>query len=234
MAHSHLMLYRFTCPSCLRILKAPVQWAGRRGQCPNCQKSVEFPHTALGQGNSWTAEQLHGIIGRSDVPFQAQEQDRLATLLAQATCMEYRMAGTLLAGRKLSARQWRRVLVVAEQRESLRLNLLSHLDRFTTLETPVSSYETGAPMLALPEQPAGAATSQAARHIVLRYLHHHRHGTCPACQQNPTGMACSYRDFPTFLTLAKWKPHRLEKWLQASGEALGLRAVDASPETTIS
>lgn len=225
MASSYLVLYRFTCPHCSRILKAPVQWAGRKGVCPSCQKSVEFPTTALGQGNSWTSEQLHKIIASIDALMDDADTDRLAMLLAQGTCMEYRMSSELLDGRKPSARQWRRILVLAEQRESLRMDLLAHLDRPAFAEEDPLMIEGGA-SLSLPSLDGGGPTPGiAATQIVMRYLHHTRHGPCSGCRDNPTGMDCVYRDFESFLALAKWNRARQEKWERACRDSLGLVTV---------
>jgi hypothetical protein len=228
MATPYLNLYRFTCPHCSRILKAPVQWAGRRGVCPNCQKSVDFPTTALGQANSWTAEQLGKVIAPIDALLDDNEMDRLAMLLAQGTCMEYRMATELLELRQPSARQWRRMLSLAEHRESLRLDLLAQLDRPALFEDD-SLLDDATPSLALPPE-AGALTLGArATQIVMRYLHQMRHGQCPNCQENPTGMACIYRDFDAFLGASKWNAARIAKWDRATRESLGLATISTTP-----
>ena len=43
-------LIQFPCPACGTTLRLPLEWAGRQGPCPNCDREIVAPDPHLGQG----------------------------------------------------------------------------------------------------------------------------------------------------------------------------------------
>ncbi len=118
---SRLAHYRCTCSQCQKVLKIRTDWAGRRGVCPHCQATVEFPPFKAPVAGSATAQLLLKLVSDEDEEsFDEMQTDRLAMLLSQATCRDFQLATQWLNGRALSARQWRRTLNAADVREGMR------------------------------------------------------------------------------------------------------------------
>jgi hypothetical protein len=187
------------------VLKIRPEWAGKRGTCPQCRNIVEFPAFRAPSARSATTQHLLKVVAAEDDPsIDDLQSERLALLLSQGTCTDYRMADKLLAGRSLSPRQWRRVLNAADARESMRLRLEAHLEH---AETHASTGEEPLAVLAA----ADAATPNAWK-ILARLVYFQRHGTCEACKANPTGLACIYRTFDSFLDARKIPEDRASNW----------------------
>lgn len=221
MSEEAMQLFRFPCPHCSRVLKAPVEWAGRRGVCPSCQKSVVFPKTHLSAIPSRTAEQLRAVIDNApDAPLMDDvSADRFALLIAQGTCVELGMARQLLAERKLPVRQWRRILRIAAEREGMRLHLTKQpISIADALEAAEAGDESAVEALS-----ADAVASDPAS-VIIRFVHFMRHGTCPACKNDRTGLCCVYQTFDYFITTHTIAEDRRRKWLHYANEIFGLTA----------
>lgn len=219
MSEEALQLFRFPCPHCKRVLKAPVQWAGRRGVCPSCQQSVIFPESHLGAIPSRTAEQLRAVIADAQdaPPMEEISADRFALLLAQGTCVEYGMARQLLAQRKLPVRQWRRLLRLAAEREGMRMHLAKQpMSIAETLEAAEAGDEGAAAALSADSAASDAGT------IIVRFVHFMRHGTCAACKNDRTGLCCVYQTFDYFVTTHTINEERKKKWMHYANEIFGL------------
>lgn len=219
MSEEAMQLFRFPCPHCKRVLKAPLEWAGRRGVCPSCQNSVLFPKTHLSAIPSRTAEQLRAVVADTPdaAPMDELTADRFALLLAQGTCVEFGMARQLLAERKLPVRQWRRILRIAAEREGLRLHVARQpLSIADTLEAAEAGDESAAAALS-----ADAVSSDACS-IIIRFIHFMRHGTCPACKNDRTGLCCIYQTSEYFATTQNIPEDRRTKLRHYARDIFGL------------
>ena len=170
-------LYRFGCPLCGRILKAPLPRAGQPGECPACRRSITLPGALC---ESWTLQQVGVVLADSDQPVEERTLDRAALLLAQGTCLEYTMGREQLPG-ALSVRQWRRLLVLGASRELIRLDIARKMHDPALAEVPASFADH-------PDAAAGHAWT-----LMVRYLHFNGHGVCAACAADRTGMSCIYQ-----------------------------------------
>jgi len=226
-------LFRFTCPHCGRILKAPQSWAGHLGACPSCQKTVTFPATTPEPAKSWTLQQVLLVLADDDVAINNGAFDQAGMLLAQGTCAEYAMVRELLPAGKLSVRQWRRILTLAGTRELLRLQLLTRLDDALLDEKDFDENSDPAdPAFALLPDHA-QDISIGAWQIMTRYLHYSRHGTCALCKHNPTGLHCVYQTFETFVAATGWDGDRQAKWERVCRQSLGLGSAKTIPIATV-
>lgn len=229
MGEEAMQLFRFPCPHCSRVLKAPVEWAGRRGVCPSCQQSVVFPKTHLSAIPSRTAEQLRAVIDNApDAPLMEEVSvDRFALLLAQGTCVEFGMARQILAERKLPVRQWRRILRLAAEREGMRMHLakqpMSIADALDAAEAGDSSAAEALSADAVASDPGS---------IIIRFVHFMRHGTCPACKNDRTGLCCVYQTMDYFITTHTINDDRRRKWMHYANEIFGLTTGSAARNET--
>jgi hypothetical protein len=215
MSESAASLYRCTCPHCQKVLKIRTEWAGKRGTCPQCRGTVEFPAFRAPSSNSATTQQLLKLVRADDDPtFDESQAERLSLLLSQGTCIDYGMADTLLASRPLSPRQWRRVLNAADLREAMRLRFDARIDEETDV---TESADEPVALLAA----ADAATPNAWK-ILSRFLYYQRHRACEACEANPTGLTCIYRSFDAFQEARLIPEARAENWKALLHRHLGL------------
>jgi hypothetical protein len=197
--------YRCICPHCQKVLKIRVDWAGKKGVCPQCRGAVDFPPFRMPSASSATQKQLLRLIGEADNPTLDDGQiDRLALLFSQGTCRDYQMADQLLRDRTLSPRQWRRVLSAADLRESMRLRIEQ---RLTAPPAPDPDDSEAAALWAV-----GDTASPNAWRILARYLYFQRHGYCDKCNANPTGMHCIYLTFDGFLAARSIPLPRADHW----------------------
>jgi hypothetical protein len=194
------------------VLKFRLEWAGKCGTCPQCGNAVDFPAI---RAPSATTQHLLKVVAEEDNPWLGgEETERLALLLSQGTCMDYGMASELLGGRALAPRQWRRMLNAAVAREAMRLRLESHLEE---AETHGEGADEPLAVLA-----AADAAMPNAWKIFSRFLYFQRHGACEACVGNPTGLACIYRTFETFLEAGKITEGRAADWKALLHQHVGL------------
>lgn len=213
-----MSLFRFTCPSCKKVLKARTEWAGKRGVCPTCNQPIQFPAYTPPSSTSRTAQQLLQLVSPEDnITFDEADSDRFSMLLSQGTCRDYDLAQKLLASRPLSPRQWRRLLNSAAARESMRLHIEEQLERLA--EIPDDDSEPAA-LVAAADDDKGAHPS--AWKIITRFLYHQRHQTCPRCESDKTGLSCIYLTFDTFLTARQVPPDRAANWQKICHHHLGL------------
>jgi hypothetical protein len=220
-------MYRFACPACKRILKAPLSWAGRRGFCPKCNKALHFPRkTALFSAQEEGAQTLLKLVSESAAPLDENDADRLSLLMSQGSCLDYSMAQRFLAGRQLPARQWRKLLPVAGTREAMRLQLAEAVERATT--------ETDSPSddLAIALPPDESADQFAlAWEIMVRFQDHIRHGTCQGCKDDPSGMRCIYQSFESFAETRNFDSEDCRRWAKLCRQIFGLVG-STEPRTT--
>lgn len=211
MAADNLTLYRFACPSCQRVLKAPLSWSGKRGVCPGCQKPLEFPkRTSLFKGQDEAAKGLLKLVAE-DIPGPGDDiLDRLALLLAQGTCLDYSQAKVIVAPGPMPARSWRRVLPKAGQHEAMRLQMW---DSVIGEELEDS--------LAFPSKDAPSEDALAWE-IMVRFQDYLKHGTCPSCRANPTGLSCIYRTFAEFSEERELSDEAIRKWAKLCRQVFGL------------
>jgi hypothetical protein len=67
--------------------------------------------------------------------------------------------------------------------------------------------------------------------VIIRFVHFMRHGTCPACRNDRTGLCCVYQTFDYFIATHTVADDRRRKWLQYANEIFGLVAgKTATPE----
>ncbi len=214
-----MQLFRFPCPHCGRVLKAPLGWAGKKGVCPSCQQSVMFPNTHLSEMESQTSLQLKSVISESAPEMDHASADRFAMLISQGTCVEYAMARELLGNRKMPLRQWRRVLRLAAEREGLRMHLSQQPASIAdALEAAEKGDFSGAKALS-----ADSTTSEAWS-LIVRFVHFLKHDTCPACANDRTGLCCIYQTMDYFITTQNVAPQRRAKWQHVASEIYGLPA----------
>lgn len=206
-------VFRLPCPHCQRVLKVPLEWAGRRGACPACQKPIEFPKSLATQvTQSKLGETILSLVSESDEGLDDKTFDQVALLLSQGTCRDYQLAKAALGDRRLSARQWRRILAAAGTRESMRQHIESQLDRLPDIA------EDEVPSLAVVEAPP----SQDAWQIMARYAYYLRHDTCPACKDDPTGLHCIYLNYTDFAKARNIPADRSARWEKIVQHLLGL------------
>lgn len=206
-------VFRLPCPHCQRVLKIPADWAGRKGACPACGESVEFPRTlASNIATSKLGEQIMKMLSESDESIEEKNSDHISMLLSQGTCRDYQLVKEALGDLRPSARQWRRMLSSAAVRESMRQHIESQLDRLP--EIP----EDEVPSLAVAEAPA----HQDAWRILARYAYFLSHGTCKACKENPTGLHCLYLSYDHFAKLRSIAKDRSDRWQTVCQHLLGL------------
>jgi len=208
-------MYRCTCPHCQKVLRLRVEWAGKRGTCPQCKNTVEFPAYRPPSSKSATTQQLLRVVAEVDEPTLDEGQsEQLALLLSQGTCIDYSMADKLLNGRPLSPRQWRRILNSADAREAMRHRLEEQLKEDSLPpegdEEPISL------------QAASDVATPNSWKILSRFLYYQRHGKCSACAANPTGMDCMYRNFEMLLTTRLVPESRAENWKALLHRFVGL------------
>ncbi len=208
---------RFACSHCRKVLKVRAETAGAsggRGRCPQCRGEVEFEAMHAQMGRSWMGRAiLRRMSDGADAKFAEQEFRRLGLLLSQGTCRDYGLAGDLLAGRKLPARQWRRVLHAAAVQEGMRRRI----------ETVTAAGETavGGFSLCADNGEGGADAAgktwtprceEIAWDIMARFVYQQKHGVCAACQGNPTGLACADLEFERFCGVHEIAAERAERW----------------------
>ena len=180
---------RFACPHCAKVLKIRAEAAGSpsggegpvRGRCPQCGIEVEFCRDVATE-KSRTARALEGLLSEKEWGMREGQFQRLALLLSQGTCRDYALGRELLGGRGLSAREWRRALKEAAVREIMRRRL--EVSVLGDAPSEVFSFCEDA-----------EDEAQGAWEIMVRFIHHGRHGDCEACRENPTGLACVYLHF---------------------------------------
>jgi hypothetical protein len=218
---SSLSIFRFTCPHCHKVLKARIEWAGKRGVCPTCNQPVQFPSYVPPSSASRTAQQLQKLVSHEDDPTLTDaDSDRLAMLLSQGACREFSLAQKLLAEhgtRPLSPRQWRRILNSAAARESMRLHIEEQLERLAEIPDDDSEPAT---LIAAAESEAHA--NPLAWTIIARFLYHLRHGFCESCKKDPTGLSCIYLTFQSFTTARQIPLERAQNWQRICQHHLGL------------
>jgi hypothetical protein len=208
-------VFRFTCPSCHKVLKASVNWAGKRGACPNCKQPITFPAYKPPNPQSRTAQQLLALVHEEDnLTVDDTDADKLSMLLSQATCRDFQLAQKLLDNRPLSPRQWRRLLSSAAARESMRFHIEEQLERLA--EIPDDDSDPSALLAA--ESPANPDAWK----VITRFLYFLRHGPCENCQHDPTGLSCIYLAFATFLSARQVSPDRAHNWQKICHHHLGL------------
>ncbi len=213
MSETSTLLFRFTCPFCRKVLKAPMEWSGKRGTCPGCQRSVDFPEVR--SGKSRTVEQLLKLVSDNDnFTCDENEADQLAMMLSLGTCDDYQKAVRLLADRELSVRQWRRVLNSAAARENMRLHIEEQLDKLAVI---ADDDDDPAALVV-----AADATNPNAWKIMARFLYYLRHGTCANCKEDITGMSCLYLGWATFTEARLIQPERAANWEKIFKHHLGL------------
>lgn len=206
-------ILRIPCPHCQRVLKIPLQWAGRRGTCPACGEKVAFPASLATQiAKSKLGEQLLGMINESDDPLDEKSADQLALVLSQGTCNDYQLARGLLGERRLSAKQWRSVLVAAGAREAMRQHVELQAQQIDALP------EDDLPVLATLETPAGPESWR----IMARFAYFLRHQTCDGCKEDPTGLHCMYLSYEAFAKARSITPERSDRWEKVCQHLLGL------------
>ena len=217
-------MYRFACPSCHRMLKAPLSWAGRRGVCPKCHEEMLFPRkTSLFKAEGEGARILLKLVGESAPALPEDQADRLSLLLSQGTCMDYSLAQKLLAGRSLPPRQWRRLLPIAGTREAMRLQLSDAADR-----AEVQGAEPSDDLaVALPPH-EGADELALAWEIVVRFQDFIRNGRCAGCQSDPTGMHCVYQSFEDFGESRSLDSEDCRRWAKLCRQVFGLMGTMAA------
>jgi hypothetical protein len=207
--------YRVVCPQCQRVLKFPAGSYMRHGQCPNCKAQVEIPLVSTDAAKSPTTAQLLKHLREIDEPSLDEKQsEQLAMQLSLATCRDFQSGRDLLKNRSLSARQWRRILNSADVREQARVRVTEHLFGGTTAPPGSEPF-----LLSLASDAQLAAD---AWKILARYLYFQRHGTCPACRQNPTGLECVYLSFDSFVAAYTIAASRCQHWRQMIQGHLGL------------
>jgi hypothetical protein len=208
-------MYRCTCPHCQKVLKLRIEWAGKKGACPQCKNEVQFPAYQRPSSKSATTQQLLKNVAEVDEPSLDDGQaEQLALLLSQGTCIDYGMADQLLDGRALSPRQWRRIVNSADLREGMRHRLEQQLEG----ELPPSDGKDEPISL----QAASETATPNAWKVLSRFLYYQRHGKCSACAMNPTGMECMYRDFELLLDARQVPESRAENWKALLHRFLGL------------
>lgn len=210
--------YRFACPACQRMLKAPVSWAGRRGACPACRHELFFPPpAALLEQDGGGAQTLLQLVSDKAPPWPEDRLDQLALFLAQGTCHDYDHARMLLAGRPLLPRQWRKVLPLAGNREALRLQLADAAE-----QGAAPGADGGAVPLLVPESTVDAVAL--AWEIAVRFQDFLRHGLCGGCQADPTGMRCLYLSFEDFGEMRNLDGEECRHWAKLCRQVFGLGA----------
>jgi hypothetical protein len=215
MSEASTQVFRFTCPHCQKVLKAPLEWSGKRGVCPGCQKPVTFPKFTAPSNRSRTAEQLQKVVSEGDnTTLEEAESDQMAMLLSLGTCGDYQKAMKVQAGRLFSARQWRRILNSAAARETMRLHIEEQLDRLA--EIPDDDDDPAALVV------AGEATNPDAWKVFSRYLYFLRHGTCDHCKVDVTGMTCLYLTWDQFTKARLIPADRSANWEKIFKHHLGL------------
>lgn len=204
-------IYRFACPQCQKLVRARADVAVTRGVCPHCKQSIDFPPYRAPDPSSATAQQLLKMLAQPDnASLDEAKLDRLALLLSQGTCRDYELADELLSdvGGTLSARQWRRTLNAADQREVMRLRL----------DTRIAQNAVDAEPLALSD----STLSSSAWQILARFVYFQRHPECEGCTRNPTGLGCVYLNFDSFLTAYKIPEARAANWRAMLQHHMGL------------
>ncbi|HVX83958.1 MAG TPA: hypothetical protein VH253_04005 [Phycisphaerae bacterium] len=215
------MLNRFTCPSCGKVIKARAEWAGRSAKCPFCQQPFTVPAPPTGpagsQGSARMSRQLADLVAEEQAAgVEDHEAERLALLLAQGTCREYHMVQELLAGRKMPARQWRRVLTSAGAQELLREKVEQAAAR-----TPDQDPPDDVPIaLLVASDPAAAA--ELAWTILARYLYFLSHGICDGCKNDVSGMSCIYQSLDRLAEARSVAPDRLQGWRESVRQHVGI------------
>ena len=58
--------------------------------------------------------------------------------------------------------------------------------------------------------------------IIARFLYYLRHGSCEACQKDPTGLACIYLTFGSFAQARMIPEDRSQNWQKICHHHLGL------------
>jgi hypothetical protein len=211
MADSQVL--RLPCPHCQRVLKIPFAWAGKRGTCPACNKSIAFSKTLVTEvAQSKLGESIRSMLAENDEPLDEKAFDQVTLLLSQGTCRDYKLVLTTLGDRKLSAKQWRRALSAAAARESMRLHIESQLDRLPDIE------EDEVTSLAVIEAPAAHDSWQ----IIARFGYFLRHDTCSKCKEDPTGLRCIYLNYADFLKARQISDERSQRWEKVAQHLLGL------------
>ncbi|MGN6370314.1 MAG: hypothetical protein ACTHN5_18825 [Phycisphaerae bacterium] len=212
-------IFRFTCPSCQKVLKANVRWAGKRGACPHCKQPITFPAYTPPNPQSRTARQLLALVHEQDnLTVDDNDTDKLSMLLSQSTCRDYHLAQKLLDNRPLSPRQWRRILNSAAARESMRFHIEEQLERLA--EIPDDDSDPSA-LLAAADADSPRVNPDAWK-IITRFLYFLRHGPCDKCQRDPTGLSCIYLAFDTFLAARQVSTDRAHNWQKICHHHLGL------------
>jgi hypothetical protein len=197
------------------VLKIRAQWAGKRGTCPQCLKSVDFPVLRPVASHSVTTHQLLKLVAEDDESTLDNAQaERLSLLLSQGACIDYRMADQLLKDRPLSPRQWRRILNAADLREAMRIRFEAQA---ASDEAPTNGDDEPLSMQIAPDEVAPNAWK-----ILARFLYYQRHGTCEACNANPTGTDCIYRTFEALLAARRIPEARAGNWQVILHRHLGI------------
>ncbi len=217
-------LYRFACPRCAGTLKAPVQWAGRRGVCPRCQNALVFPETALAEGAAKTAQMIMHLVSESEAPLLGMQADKLAMHLSQGICRHFAMANELLGERPQPVRQWRRMLKLAAAREAVRLSLS------TAMEQALATGQTGAAatLAAGDLREDSLDFSAPAWQVIVRYQDYLLHHVCRHCRHDWSGSKCMYRSFGEFVKVRQVSPELLEKWQRVCQHVFGFAEPAAS------
>ncbi|GEM_PF-2330529 len=217
MSEAQVQVFRFTCPNCQKVLKARMDWSGKRGLCPGCQKTVQFPAFSAPSPKSRTVEQLLKLVSQHDnIALDELETDQLAMLLSLGTCGDYHKAVVLIAERQFSARQWRRILNSAAARENMRLHIEEQLDRLAEIPDEEEEEDPAAIVV------AAETTNPNAWKIMSRYLYYARHGTCDNCKADLTGMSCLYLNWDSFTNLRLINSDRAANWEKILSHHLGL------------
>lgn len=214
MSETTTQVFRFTCPNCQKVLKAPAEWAGRRGVCPFCQRTVTFPKVQ-DLPRSRTADQLLKLISPDeDMLPDEQEADKIAMLLSQGTCRDYLLASKLIGTQAFSARAWRRILNSAAGREAMRFKIEEQLEKLA--EIPDDDEDPAALVV------ASEQTNPNAWKIMVRYLYYLRHGTCDRCKDDMTGLRCMYLTWDDFCKTRLIQRDRAANWEKICKHHLGL------------
>ncbi len=221
-------MYRFACPSCHHMLKAPLSWAGRRGACPKCHEELMFPRkTSLFRVEGEGAKTLLKLVSESAQPLPEDQVDRLSLLLSQGTCLDYTLAQRLLAGRSLPPRQWRRLLPIAGTREAMRLQLSDAVEQLESAGQGDAAATEELSVVLPPED--GVDEFALAWEIIVRYQDFVRNGTCVNCQSDPTGLHCVYHSFGDFGELRSLDGEDCRRWAKLCRQIFGLVGTVEAP-----
>ena len=202
---------RFVCAHCGKVLKVRAGVSGEggvRGKCPQCGIEVEFSRRDQDK-KSGMAQAILRRVGVTETGFSIEQFARLSLLLSQGTCRDYALAAELLGERELPAKRWRLVLREAVVRERMRRRMEECVPGDSGLEGAFSWCDE-------------FEASEGAWQVMARFLHHQRQGDCGRCRENPTGLACVYLEFESFMEKCDIAEKRAGRWRELVMEMIGV------------